>query len=165
MRAFLWAVGILVVAGCASIPSAPAEETSIAAAPGAFASVEECLTEAGEDDHARQRCVGAATSACIARDDANATTAGMVLCATSERAEWQTLRARYEALLRARESATQRALFDVMAAEQERWLQARCAYQASLYEGGSLARYLGAACARDTDAELTLDLHARLFDE
>jgi hypothetical protein len=55
-------------------------------------------------------------------------------------------------------------MLEAMLAEHERWAQARCAYAASLYEGGSLARVLRASCARDAEAELVLDLAVR-FDE
>lgn len=89
----------------------------------------------------------------------------MAACAHSEQLQWAEQRSRYELQLRARESETQRALLDAMLSEQERWVRARCAYSASFYEGGSLARYLNAACMRDMEAELALDLYRRLMDD
>jgi hypothetical protein len=156
MRAFVVCCA-LALSGCASPSPARAQTTNGA--------IETCLSAAGPDHAERRACVGAATNACIEGDDAMASTAGMVMCAQAERAQWAALAQSYAATLRARESATQRAMLEAMIAAQPQWAQTRCAYAASTYEGGSFARYLGAACMRDAEAELALDLFARLHDE
>jgi hypothetical protein len=89
----------------------------------------------------------------------------MVMCAQAERAQWARLREQFATRLREHESESQKAMLEAMIAAQPQWAQTRCAYAASYYEGGSLARYLGAACMRDAEAELALDLYARLHDE
>ena len=149
---------VLVLLGCAMKPAA--------AQPSAPASnaVETCLASAGRDHAAQRACVGRVMAQCIESDDANSTTPGMVACAGAERAQWAALRETYVAQLR-QESETQRALLDAMLTENAAWARARCAYAASYYEGGTLARVQGAACMRDTEADLALDLHGRLFDD
>jgi hypothetical protein len=156
VRAFVFCC-LFALTACAASPPAQAQ--------AAGASIEQCLSTAGQDPAARRTCVGAATAACIESDDAMASTAGMVMCAQGERAQWAALSRQYAASLRTRESGTQTAMLDAMIAAQPQWAQTRCAYAASYYEGGSLARYLGAACMRDAEAELALDLHSRLHDE
>jgi hypothetical protein len=93
--------------------------------------------------------------------EGNETTAGMVQCAQAERRAWEGLRERQIATLRASESPTQLALLDAELAGHARWATAHCAYAASIYEGGSLARAVGAACMRDTIAEHYISLIAR----
>jgi hypothetical protein len=156
MRAVLLC-SILILAACASAPPVRAQTSN--------EPIEACLAAAGQSHAARRACVGARTDACIESDDAMASTAGMVMCAQGERSQWAALSQRYAATLRARESETQKAMLDAMIAAQPQWAQTRCAYAASYYEGGSLARYLGAACMRDAEAELALDLYARLHDD
>lgn len=156
MRAFLFC-SFLALSACATAPPAQAQ--------GSSQPIEACLAAAGQDHAARRACIGVVTWACIESDDAMASTAGMVMCAQGERSQWAALSQRYAATLRVRESEAQKAMLDAMIAAQPQWAQTRCAYAASYYEGGSLARYLGAACMRDAEAELALDLYARLHDD
>jgi hypothetical protein len=151
---FCW---VLALSGCAGAPAARAQASD--------ALIETCLSAAGQDHAARRACVGAMTNACIEGDDAMASNTGMVMCAQAERARWATLREQYAATVRARESDTQDALLDALIGAQPQWAQTRCAYAASYYEGGSLARVLGAACMRDAEADLALDLYARLHGD
>ena len=127
--------------------------------------VESCVVSAGHALAARRECIGAAARDCIDSNPANQTTGGMSDCVAEEGRAWQILSAQYEAALRARESATQIALLDAYLEQHRAWAAARCAYNASYYEGGSLARLLAASCRRDTAAELALELYARVFDE
>ena len=151
---------VLLLLGCATKPDAAAQP-----ADAEVRTVETCLVSAGRDHAAQRACVGRITDQCIESDDGNSTTPGMVACATSERAQWAALREGYVARLRATESASGNALLDAMLTEHAAWARARCAYAASYYEGGTLARVQGAMCMRDTEADLTLDLHGRLFDD
>lgn len=93
-----------------------------------------------------------------------ATTAGMMRCALAERDEWEGIRDGIVATLRERESPTQLALLDTALEQQARWAEARCAYEASIYEGGSLARVVAATCVRDAMAEHAILLIGR-YDE
>lgn len=153
----------LFISACATTPAATATQP-LSPRPPPEGAIERCIAATTMDQAARRACVGQVTSACIESDDGNSSTLGVVSCATIERTQWAALREQYLARLRARESEAQRAMLDTMLAEHERWAQARCAYAASLYEGGSLARVLWASCARDAEAELVLDLAVR-FDE
>jgi len=127
--------------------------------------VESCVVSAGHDLDARRECIGKTSSACIDSNAANQTTGGMSDCVTEEGRVWQLLSTQYEATLRERESAAQIALLDAYLQQHRAWTTARCAYNASYYEGGSLARLLAASCRRDSAAELALELYARVFDE
>lgn len=149
----------LLLSACSTAPVAARETEAPRSA------VEACLTGAAQDRAARSACIGRVTATCIDSDDANSTTPGMVGCANGERMQWAELRDRYAELLRARESESQRALLEDALAQHASWTRARCAYAASMYEGGTLARFAGAACMRDSDAEFAIELHGRLFDE
>ncbi len=99
-----------------------------------------------------------------AMSEGASSTGAIVLCAAREERAWSAMLLEYAVDLRQRESATQTASLDAMLAASEQWAQARCAYQASIYEGGSLARLVAALCTRDTLAEWVIDLHThRLY--
>ena len=159
MRGLLVAC-MLALLGCTMKPAAAQQR-----APASDA-VEACLGSAGSDHEAQRACIGRVTNQCVESDpSANTSTPGMAACATSERTQWAALRDRYVAQLRSQGTQTQNALLDAMLAEHEDWARARCAYSASYYEGGTLGRVQGAACMRDSEADLALDLHGRLFDD
>lgn len=120
-----------------------------------------CLASAQPD--ARRACIGVVAGPCM-DEPAGFSTVGMINCFTRERDLWAAEAARLTALLRGRESPTQLAQLDAMLAAYEPWMRARCAYSASMNEGGSMARIVSAACVRTTNAELAIDLLER-FDE
>lgn len=121
-----------------------------------------CLADADKED---RDCVGTVVARCREQmGDGADTTGGAVMCADRERAAWSGVMQGAIAQLRARETPTQVAALDAALAEGERWAAARCAYAASIFEGGSLARQIHAMCARETMAERTLDLLQRLSD-
>lgn len=151
MRAVLFALFCL--AGCAAAPA-----HSVLAPSESFTTIEACLASATPET--RRACVGRQSAACMTIAG-NETTAGMVQCAQAERRAWEVLRDRQVATLRASESPTQVALLDAALNEHTRWATARCAYEASIYEGGSLARVVGAGCMRDTIAEHYISLIGR----
>jgi len=110
-------------------------------------------------------CIGEITRACHRElGDAGDTTAGLVICASREEEAWQALLVQSTDTLRQSETANQRRLLDDALAQGTEWARARCAYEASLYEGGSLARVLAAECLRNTTAERAIDLQRRLRD-
>jgi hypothetical protein len=156
MRAFA-VLCVLFISACATTPAATAQAPPQGA-------IERCIAATTMDQAARRNCVGQVTRACIESEDGNSSTSGVVDCATAERTQWAALREQYIARLRARESESQRTMLDTMLTEHESWARTRCAYAASLYEGGSLARVLRTTCLRDAEAELVLDLAVR-FDE
>lgn len=151
MRATLFAV-LLCLAGCAIAPTGPTQAAE------SFTTIDACLASATPET--RRACIGRQSAACM-ETEGNETTAGMVQCAQAERRVWEALRERQVATLRTSESPAQAALLDAELAEHARWASAHCAYEASIYEGGSLARVVAAGCLRDTIAEHYISLIAR----
>jgi hypothetical protein len=121
-----------------------------------------CLANAAEPED-RRACIGVASALCI-DEPGGETTGGMVNCFSRERDLWSAQVATLTERLRARESPAQLRQLDAMFAAHETWMQAKCSYSASTFEGGSLARAIASACFRTTTAELALDLLER-FDE
>lgn len=133
------------------------------AAPRPAHTVQACVA-AAEDFAARRACVGQVNLACQDEGDGSVTTAGMVMCANRERAQWEALRDATLVTLRTRESATQTLARERALSAHAAWSRERCAYEASQYEGGSLAIYAAAACAMDQAADLALMLYARTLE-
>lgn len=133
------------------------------AAPAPVSDVATCLA-AADDFATRRACVGQVSAACQDEGDGGVTTAGMVRCADRERAQWEAIRDAALVTLRARESATQSAARERALSAHTAWLDARCAYDASLYEGGSMAIYAAAACEMGRTADIALILHSRARD-
>lgn len=152
MRALVFALASGCVLGCATA-TAPA---SASEAP----TIQSCLANA-EDDAGRRACIGIVNLSCQDEGDGGATTTGMVICAERERAQWAAVGEAASATLASQESATQRAARTRAATAHAAWQQARCAYDASLYEGGSLARYSAAACMMGETADFALILYER----
>ncbi len=151
MRLFLLIFALMTAACASSIESALTPQSP----------VQNCLAEAGQDNDARRACIGTFSRTCIEGSDASQTTGGMVRCIEAERLLWLNVRGEYLTALRARESPSQLALLDAALAEHESWSQTRCAYAASIYEGGSLARLVAVQCLRDAIAEFTIELIGR----
>ncbi|MEZ5994446.1 MAG: lysozyme inhibitor LprI family protein [Hyphomonadaceae bacterium] len=158
MRAII--ASLLLLAACATPPAATAETATPAAVP-----IAACLAQAGADPGARGDCIGRGAQWCAENTEGGETTFGMVQCAMAEREQWQTIRAQQIAALRAQETPSQTALLEAALEAHERWSQARCAYEASAFEGGTLARVAGAACMNEAMAEDALRLYARNHDE
>ena len=113
-------------------------------------SIEACVDAAGASIVALQGCKGRVSEPCLEQPGGE-TTAGARLCFLAEESSWT---AQLQAALARAQADASRA--DFLRQSQDAWnawRQAECRYQASLYEGGSLARVLGASCA----AELTAD--------
>ncbi len=136
----------------------------VLAAPAPASTVATCVTSAGDDLVAVRACIGRVSAACQDESDGGVTTAGMVMCANRERAQWEALGAAALVMLRTLESPTQAAARERALATHATAAQDRCAYEASRYEGGSLAIYAAAACAMHQAADLALLLHARTLE-
>jgi hypothetical protein len=89
---------------------------------------------------------------------------GMVRCLQGENRAWRALTERYSGTLRTRETATQTARLETYLAQSEAWRRARCAYHASLYEGGSLSGVIGEDCSNEHSALIAIDLHGRVWN-
>lgn len=140
----------------AAVFAAPRAE---AAEPGPL---QTCLEETEGDFAAARACIGRISTPCLNSDEGSVTTVGMITCYQREHEQWAALRNQFTAALQAQESATQRAQLGAMLREYEGWSNARCAYGASIYEGGSLARVVAAACVNRLEGELAIDLWLRV---
>jgi hypothetical protein len=135
------------------------------AAPAPASTVAACVAAAEGEFAAQRACIGQVNAACQeAEDGGGVTTAGMVTCANRERDQWVALRDAALSTLRTRENAAQSASRDRALSAHATWSQARCAYDASLYEGGSMAIYAVAACEMGQTADIALTLHMRAHD-
>lgn len=133
------------------------------AAASATPSVSACLASASNSEE-RRACVGQVNLACQNEGANDVTTVGMVTCADRERAQWQAAAEAAAATLSARESPSQSEARQRAADAHAAWLQARCVYDASLHEGGSMGRYAAAACVMGETANYALILHERVAD-
>lgn len=152
MRTFVLLFAFSTITACATPAAAQGFPDPVAA----------CLANAAEPED-RRACIGEVSAQCI-DEPGGETTSGMVNCFARERDLWSTQVATLTERLRARESPTQLRQLDAMLAAHETWMQEKCSYSASIFEGGSLARAIAAACLRTTTAELALDLLER-FDQ
>jgi hypothetical protein len=151
---------VIFVATACVLTAASAQEEP--AHPADASALEACLGSAAEPSKAHGRtCIGLISQPCMR--EGSSSTMEMVRCLQRERHAWSVLVDRYAITLRARESQTQVARLDAYLAESEAWLEADCAYQASMYEGGSLAGLTGEACRNEHLAELAIALHGRAW--
>ena len=130
------------------------------AAPPAARTIQACVA-AADDFAARRACIGQVSITCQDEGDGGVTTAGMVMCANRERTQWEALTQTALDTLRAQETPTQTIARDRALSAHAAATQARCAYEASQFEGGSLAIYAAAACEMGQAADLALMLYAR----
>lgn len=127
--------------------------------------IENCLSVAADDEAAQNACIGHFASNCIETTPGGQSTAGTVQCIDAERMQWENVRGAALITLRASETPTQLALLDRSLAEHERWTQARCSYEASIYEGGSLSIVIASQCMRNAVAEHALYLRNRYSED
>jgi len=127
--------------------------------------IENCLSQAADDEAAQNACVGRFASDCIEMSPNGDATAGMIACIEAERFQWENVRGAAAISLRAKETPTQIALLNASLAEHRRWAEARCSYEASVYEGGSLSLVVAAQCRRDAVAEHALYLRNRYSED
>lgn len=152
MRFIALLFALAAMSACAATMQAPAQAQT------QTTDVATCLASTEPD--ARKRCIGVFSGPCMELPGGEST-AGMAQCFAREREMWAAQVSEWAARWRASESPTQVEQLNAMLTTHETWMRAKCAHQASIYEGGSLARVVGAACWRDTTAELALDLIAR----
>jgi uncharacterized protein YecT (DUF1311 family) len=143
-------LAILALIAASSSPVAP--QLAAAQQP---ASVAACVAAANTHD-ALWRCKGVVAGPCIDTPGGE-TTAGMVQCNMREAEEWQALIAVEIYRLNA-EDASRSDELDSANDAWAAWGVAECEYQASAYEGGSLARVVSAACFADITADRVIAL-------
>lgn len=152
----------VVLAACATPPAAADDLTPEVA----VEITQACLAVRIGFGEKRESCIGEVSRVCGERlGEGAATTQGLVECAALESEAWRRLIDHHATALRTSQSATQNALLESALATGERWTRDRCAYDASLYEGGSLARVLAAQCVRDTLGMRAIDLDRRVHPD
>jgi uncharacterized protein YecT (DUF1311 family) len=114
-----------------------------------------CVAAAGPSRVALEACRGVIVDPC-ADADGGETTSGAVRCYSAEERAWRALLE--AALARAAADATRRPLLEPAQQAWRVWRDAECAYRASQFQGGSLARVLAAACVSDLTAARAIDL-------
>lgn len=124
--------------------------------------LEACLAETDGEFAAARACIGHLSEPCLNSGEGSVTTIGMIRCYEGEREGWRALRTRSAEALRSQESPTQRAELEGRLTAFEQWRDRRCSYGASIYEGGSLARVVSAACVTRLEGELAIDLWLRV---
>jgi len=148
------------VAACATPMAIAAEDAAAPQSP-----IENCLVLATDDLDAQRACIGRVATWCVENTPGGETTVGIIQCVHSEQMQWENVRAAEVAKMRAQETPSQVALLNQAITEQARWTEARCAYEASIYEGGSLSRVIAAQCLRNAAAEHALYLRNRYSED
>lgn len=125
--------------------------------------VGECLETLSARGAPARVCIDIVTRACVS-EPGGETTAGAVACEVRERDAWMALLAEATEALDAGMSNTERERF---AAARDAWAgfrDAQCAYEAAMFEDGSLQGLEQTACERRLTAERTIALHDRAAD-
>lgn len=133
--------------------SAPLPAAAQASNPNA--ALDACVAAAGASRAALEGCKGVVAEPCVEQPGGD-TTGGMRRCYSEEALAWTAVLD--GALARAMEN-TQRATS--LGASQEAWRiwrDAECRYQASMYEGGSLAGVIANSCNADLTADRAIAL-------
>jgi uncharacterized protein YecT (DUF1311 family) len=144
------AIAVLLAFACLASPRPASAQTSSAAN-----SVATCVTAAGASRAALDACKGVLLEPCIEMPGGE-TTGGMVGCYDGETRAWTAL---LDAAVARAQASEARASFFAQSQDSWRaWRQVECRYQASYYEGGSLARVLAASCFADLTADRAIAL-------
>jgi uncharacterized protein YecT (DUF1311 family) len=154
---------LIVAVSQAAAPSVRAQQTQPLASAGDLDLVASCLQDAKDQPYA---CIGRVEKPCLDEPGAE-TTGGAVACATREQVVWNE---RAQLSMKAIRDKLEPARLKLFNTADEAWSKHRdasCAYEASIYEGGSLARLVRADCllretalraiSLDGDLSLTID--------
>jgi uncharacterized protein YecT (DUF1311 family) len=119
--------------------------------------LENCLDAADDyrSENDRQDCIGIHARPCIQRPE-NDNTLGMERCYQQEAAAWTSLLRRYN-----RKIGVARGPNQAFARTQTAWeayRDARCSYYNTHFQGGSIARWLGARCVMIETARRSIDV-------
>ena len=141
--------GLVMAAGLSLAPGAAREPTKEDSA-----AIEQCVVDAKNDPYA---CLGLVEKPCQ-DTEAGQTTYGAMLCADRETVVWsQRAKASADAITAKLEPAR----LKLFKAADDAWVKYRnaaCAYESSIYLGGSLAKVVAADCMLRETADRALDL-------
>ena len=119
--------------------------------------IEACLKARAAEGKSRNACLGLTIDVCM-RFSVNASTAGAIRCAGGEREAWEAIIA--ETLVEIAERGDE-GVREAVEASQKTWeahRRASCGIWGEVFRGGSLARQIGADCARESAGRRALDL-------
>lgn len=158
-------LGRLVVAFAAMLFFAPAVFAQDEEKPtdAERAMVDTCLKAAETLRAERTRCIGAVSGPCLEDEKANSTVA-MSGCHRREAAIWDDLlNTAFEELQKSLEPPAAAKLKDVQIAW-IKWRDAKCEFPFALFDGGTMAQPISAACFMDTTASRAIELRELAID-
>lgn len=157
-----FALAVAVATGLASCADAQ-DETTYTSGPmpivSAGMTIETCLQDHTGLQERLANCPGIFTERCIANREGGETTIGMVQCSDEEHGAWDARLNTVYGELRARFAGQTAA--DTLQQAQRDWIafrDAECRFQASIYEGGSIAQVISVGCHSDMTARRALEL-------
>ena len=121
------------------------------------AAMEQCLQSAFERGVREEECIGFVQDPCQETPDGQST-AGSVGCIAREHAFWDRLLNQSYARLREAGSAEQNVALRDLQRQWLAWREARCAYEAQLYEGGTYGNVVANHCFTQETARRAIDL-------
>ena len=132
--------------------------------PADQAGMEQCLQSAYERGARPEVCIGFVYNPCAETVEGQ-TTVGMIGCVDREHGFWdRLLNQSYRRLGNTRDEGEEEALRDL----QRQWLawrDARCDWEASLYEGGTLARVVANQYFTEETARRAIDLTEAILED
>lgn len=114
-----------------------------------------CVAAAGASRAALEGCKGVVAEPCIEQPGGD-TTGGMIRCYSAEALAWTAVLD--AALAQARENEPRAAALGASQEAWRLWREAECRYQASMYEGGTLAGVIANSCNADLTADRAIAL-------
>ena len=125
------------------------------------AAMEQCLQSAAERGARPDECIGFVQNPCFETEEGQ-TTMGSVECISRELAYWDGLLNQSYRRLRETGTDEQNAGLRDLQRQWLAWREARCDYEAALYEGGSLANVVANQCFTQETARRAIDLTAMI---
>ena len=125
--------------------------------------MEQCLQSAAGRGARAEECIGFVQDSCQATEQGQ-TTAGSIECIAREHAYWDRLLNQSYRRLRESGSDEQNGALRDLQRQWLAWREARCAYEAQLYEGGSLGSVVANQCFAQETARRAIDLTATFME-
>jgi uncharacterized protein YecT (DUF1311 family) len=119
--------------------------------------MEQCLQSTEERGVRAHECIGFVEDAC-AESEEGQTTAGMIACIAREHAFWDALLNQSYQRLREAETETRATELRALQRQWLAWREARCAWEAGAYEGGTFANVVANECFLTETARRAIDL-------
>lgn len=131
--------------------------------PADQAGMEQCLQSATERGVRAEECIGFVQDPCQETEDGQST-AGSIACIAREHAYWDRLLNQTYARLREAGSDDRNLALRDLQRQWLAWREARCAYEAQLYEGGTYGNVVANHCFTQETARRAIDLVGTLIE-